>query len=215
MLCLIERINEWSTSSASNDRDGNRSSYGAGSTNHQFHASNCLDDERYRKDFERLYEVIESLLPNKAHHAFQVGKYTKGHFIDAHDDAAYLDIPSADAKNNSCSTVMGSRDIAMVYYLTKNWSPDNGGCFIDLVGGQVVVPQFNTCILFYVPRLHRVEPVLNNSVRYSIFGWFFERGRLYELGHSDKSEDGNKIKTQNSKKKKRKKTLKVDQNAKK
>ena len=175
----MKRIDDWSTSSASNDRNGNKSSYGAGSTEHQFSASACSND--YKKDFERLFEVIASLLPNKYHYAFQAGKYSNGHFIDAHDDAAYLDVDDVKSEKGSGKAILHSRDVAMVYYLTKNWSVDNGGCFIDLVGGQVVVPTFNTCILFYVPRLHRVEPVLRNVQRYSIFGWFFERGRLYEL----------------------------------
>ena len=205
----MARISDWSTSSASSDKDGNKSSYGAGSTDHQFSASACLDDSRYKKDFKRMYEVIASLLPMKPHHAFQAGRYTRGHFIDAHDDAAYLDFPDNKGGNGGGKMLLHSRDIAMVYYLTKNWTVDDGGCFIDLVGGQALIPEFNTCMLFTVPRLHRVEPVLSTSVRYSIFGWFFEKGRLYDL-----NTDANKKKTDagtggGSNKKKRKKNRKA------
>lgn len=166
------------------------SSYGAGSIEHQFHASSGLQDHPYKRDFERFYEIIASLLPNKAHYAFQAGKYTQGHFIDAHDDAAYLDVPfvDADSHGEDTTTLLCSRDTAMVYYLTKNWSSDNGGSFIDLVGGEVIMPEFNTCILFHVPRLHRVEPVLKMCERFSVFGWFYERGRLYELNHAEESQ---------------------------
>jgi hypothetical protein len=192
----MKRINDWSTSNASNDKEGNKSSYGAGTTEHQFSASACLNNS-YRKDFDRLYEVIASLLPSKAHHAFQAGRYTEGHFIDAHDDAAYIDVDMRGKNGNSLTSninpesnkkVLCSRDIAMVYYLTKNWTSDNGGCFIDLVGGKAITPEWNSVVLFHVPRLHRVEPVLTDSIRYSIFGWFFEKGRLYDLSGKDKSE---------------------------
>ena len=207
----MKRIDTWTTSSALNDKQGNKSSYGAGSTDHQFQASSCLNDldEANRKDFSRLYRIIASLLPTKVHHAFQVGKYSEGHFIDAHDDAAYLDIIDITDKVSRHTSILVSRDIAMVFYLTKDWSADNGGCFIDLVGGEIVTPQFNTCILFHVPRLHRVEPVLNSCVRYSIFGWFFEKGRLYELetgGEKKTSQNGEKS---NSKKRKKKKIQKI------
>lgn len=207
----MKRIDTWTTSSALNDKQGNKSSYGAGSTDHQFQASNCLNerDEAITKDFRRLFRIIASLLPTKVHRAFQVGKYSEGHFIDAHDDAAYLDIIDNTDKVFSNTSIMVSRDIAMVFYLTKDWSADNGGCFIDLVGGEIITPQFNTCILFHVPRLHRVEPVLNNCVRYSIFGWFFEKGQLYELetgGQKKTSQNGEK---NNSKKRKKKKMQRI------
>ena len=207
----MKRIDTWTTSSALNDKQGNKSSYGAGSTDHQFQASSCLNDrdEANRKDFSRLFRIISSLLPTKVHHAFQVGKYSEGHFIDAHDDAAYLDIVDITDKVFSNTSILVSRDIAMVFYLTKDWSADNGGCFIDLVGGEIITPQFNTCILFHVPRLHRVEPVLNSCVRYSIFGWFFEKGQLYELeteGGKKTSQNGEKS---TSKKRKKKKIQKI------
>ena len=40
----MKRIDTWTTSSALNDKQGNKSSYGAGSTDHQFQASSCLND---------------------------------------------------------------------------------------------------------------------------------------------------------------------------
>ena len=202
---MLKRVKDWSTSSASNDSKGNKSSYGAGSTDHQFSASACAGDAQHKKDFGRMYSVIASLLPRKEHYAFQAGRYTRGHYIDAHDDAAYSDVLEHSNPERKGEVVLYSRDIALVYYLTKNWSDDNGGSFIDLVGGQAIVPEFNTCILFHVPRLHRVEPVLNNLVRYSIFGWFLEKGRLYELetGTSQK-EDFNVIGSVGKKRKKKK-----------
>lgn len=203
----MKRVRDWSTSSALNDSKGYKSSYGAGSTDHQFSASACVGDAEYKRDFARMYSVIASLLPRKEHYAFQAGRYTQGHFIDAHDDAAYSDVLENKSSESRGETVLYSRDIAMVYYLTKNWSDDNGGSFIDLVGGQVIIPEFNACILFHVPRLHRVEPVLNNCVRYSIFGWFLERGRLYDLKNGTSIRDDSSF-TSGVAKKKRKKKLK-------
>lgn len=46
---------------------------------------------------------------------------------------------------------------------------------------QVYVPQFNSVIVFRVPRYHQVTPVLSSQPRYSVFGWFLQPGRLYDL----------------------------------
>ena len=46
---------------------------------------------------------------------------------------------------------------------------------------QVYVPQFNSIIAFKVPRYHQVTPVSSSQPRYSVFGWFLQPGRLYDL----------------------------------
>jgi hypothetical protein len=43
------------------------------------------------------------------------------------------------------------------------------------------VPLFNSAVLFTVPRFHEVTPVTAARPRYSIFGWFLQRGRSYDL----------------------------------
>jgi Rps23 Pro-64 3,4-dihydroxylase Tpa1-like proline 4-hydroxylase len=52
--------------------------------------------------------------------------------------------------------VLCSRDIAVIYYLTKKWSREDGGLLKDLAGGTDFVPQFNSLIAFRIPRMHQV-----------------------------------------------------------
>ena len=44
------------------------------------------------------------------------------------------------------------------------------------------VPSFNSMVVFAVPRMHAVAPVLVDSrPRFSLFGWWLAAGKLYEL----------------------------------
>jgi len=63
---------------------------------------------------------------------------------------------------------------AMAYYLTRNWKDDYGGKFVDLQTNVSHSPDFNTMVVFDVPRLHEVTAVCAPpaSARHSIFGWW-------------------------------------------
>lgn len=79
-----------------------------------------------------------------------------------------------------------------MYYCTKDWKDEHGketeanranfplgGAFVDVeANDKKFVPEFNSLVLFKVPRRHYVEPVTQSDFpRYSVFGWFldFER----------------------------------------
>ncbi len=48
--------------------------------------------------------------------------------------------------------------------------------------GNEYVPEFNSLVAFKVPRYHQVTAVASSErPRYSIFGWFLQPGKLYEL----------------------------------
>lgn len=70
------------------------------------------------------------------------------------------------------------RIAAHVLGLSKNWKQDWGGnfAFCDDEGepNLVVPPQFNTLVMFKVPRLHLVTQVESfaGDSRYSLFGWY-------------------------------------------
>ena len=81
--------------------------------------------------------------------------------------------------------VRHSREVAAVYYLNPGWAPELGGHFVDLQspGGAVRhAPAFNSLVAFRVPRWHAVEAVAPGpAARYSVFGWWLQRGVSYEL----------------------------------
>ena len=125
--------------------------------------------------------------------------YTAGCFIEPHDDVAYKDVAPADADCKERGVAPGRyvRDIALVYYLTKEWDARQGGAFVDLKacgpggsagagggagagagawGREEHVPRFNSLCAFAVPRWHEVQAVAAGSrPRLSVFGWFYRR----------------------------------------
>merc|ERR1712167_484097 len=106
------------------------------------------------------------------------------------------------------------RDIAVIYYLTKDWHYELGGNFVDLtMGGETHTPQFNSLVAFNVPRLHEVDLMKIDRHRITIFGWFYKlvntttkttkttRNNMID----DISNDNSNMKRKKRKKKKKKK----------
>jgi hypothetical protein len=126
-------------------------------------------------------------------HTFSAGKYVKGHHIATHDDRAYTNVlmecPPDDGDDDSdgggrsvTRVVECSRDIALIYYLTKDWKREYGGVLRDEETGTDYVPIFNSAVAFRVPRRHSVSAVVKAPrPRYTIFGWYVLPGRLYDL----------------------------------
>jgi len=127
-----------------------------------------------------ITRIFRGLLPDKRS-AFAAAKYSSSHFIAEHDDKNYQDI----------NGTQYSRSIAIVYYLTPDWKPEYGGILKDLESDTEHVPEFNTLVAFKVPRRHLVTEVTTQSLdRYSIFGWFLEKGMLYTIeGDDEENED--------------------------
>lgn len=70
---------------------------------------------------------------------------------------------------------------SLLYYLTTDWSVSDGGLFVDMESGTEYIPTFNMALIFRVPRVHRVTPVIVDKSRYSIFGWWLTEGTRYDL----------------------------------
>ena len=160
-----------------------------------------------------LCSCMQNLLPDRVG-IFQAAKYTRGCFIEPHDDVAFKDIVGEDGVKRRYE-----RDIAVIYYLTKDWHYELGGNFVDLsVGGDTHTPIFNSLVSFLVPRLHEVDMMKTDRNRITIFGWFYKLARARYDGNSakqsnnkrksdahDKEDDVNKrIKKKKKKHKKRK-----------
>ena len=131
-----------------------------------------------------IFRTISVLQPGRLN-TFSAGKYEKSNHIEPHDDRAYTDVFVNEGKRQV--KVQCSRDIAVIYYLTKDWVTSNGGVLIDIPTGHRYVPEYNSLIAFRIPRFHEVTAVTANRARYSVFGWFLTEGILYDLFKGDGS----------------------------
>lgn len=153
---------EWNETSAQRDYTNNN-------IEHRFLSSKTQHLDIILRMFSILLEDQLSV--------FSAGKYGKADHIAEHDDKAFTDVQLDTGKIVTCS-----RDIAVIYYLTKDWTEDKGGLLIDLEAGKTYVPVFNSIIMFRIPRMHKVTAVVTSTCpRYSIFGWFLQPGKIYEL----------------------------------
>jgi len=136
------------------------------------------------EELHALLRVFSILIPDQLH-VFSAAKYSARDHIAPHDDRAYVPIRLEDTQK----VITCSRDIAVIYYLTKDWKREMGGLLIDLPSGQEFVPEFNSLVAFRIPRYHEVTAVATlNRPRLSIFGWFLQPGKTYDLnlvGHGE------------------------------
>lgn len=190
LLRILEHLPETEWDSSSSEADAKMHKYqssNAGSTNHSFSAScglvvdssRCLeqftneaatDMDKFlcilSSGFKKNRSTVTTSAPN-TQFTFQCGRYTKGNFIEPHDDSAREEINGE----------VYERDLAIVLYLSKAWTFEMGGLFVDLAGNppRPIVPKFNSLVCFNVPRLHQVTPIEFDSVkRYSVFGWYLK-----------------------------------------
>jgi hypothetical protein len=125
--------------------------------------------------------MFEELVPS-----FSVSCYRQGDCIGPHDDKAHVYTKPAGGGR----VQLHSRKIAAVLHLSKGWKPSFGGAFVDLEGQREFFPKFNTLLLFRVPRMHFVGPVLSaRQRRYSVFGWWLAPGKLYDLDGAAEEEE--------------------------
>mmetsp|Transcript_32810 Transcript_32810/g.71568 ORF Transcript_32810/g.71568 Transcript_32810/m.71568 type:complete len:318 (-) Transcript_32810:142-1095(-) len=169
----------WHVQEAVND--AGRREDGAGSTQHRYTVGDgtidSSDPTTVRHDSEScsaseaiagVAAALQSLQPNKLA-VFQAGRYTRGCFIEPHDDVAYKEVVD---EATGC-TIRYERELAVILYFTKSWQESMGGCFVDLATGLEHVPVFNSLVAFRVPRLHEVSEMLTDRERFSVFGWFY------------------------------------------
>ena len=164
ILAMIEGIkeDEWVITEADRDPSSNNIS-------HRFWST------KKAEGLDEIVRALSVLLPEQFN-SFSAGKYERSHHIEPHDDRAYTDVMVEDG-----SVVKCSRDVALIYYLTQDWKTEYGGVLVDVPTGRRFTPEFNSVVLFQVPRYHEVTAVKVERPRYSIFGWFLKEGISYEL----------------------------------
>ncbi|CAE7206413.1 Col6a4 [Symbiodinium pilosum] len=117
-------------------------------------------------------------------------KYDAGGRITLHNDALRWVVKPAEASERFPAGSQVYRKVALIYYLTKDWSADFGGCLVDNMedGPKAIVPEFNSLVAFLVPREHWVSEMKEGSpLRYTLFGWLhdfepYPAGALKPLG---------------------------------
>lgn len=137
--------------------------------------THCFWSNKTASSLQPVYRALALLLPNSLN-TFSAARYNETHHIAPHDDRAYTEVLMDDGTVIQCS-----RDIAVIYYLTKDWDKEHGGALVDCQTGERYVPSFNSAVIFQVPRYHEVTEVTSERPRYSIFGWFLSPGKLYDL----------------------------------
>mmetsp|Transcript_8344 Transcript_8344/g.13518 ORF Transcript_8344/g.13518 Transcript_8344/m.13518 type:complete len:296 (+) Transcript_8344:190-1077(+) len=176
LLACMKRASttSWDTSSAQTDTG--KLTEGAGTTSHRYDVG--CGSSNQTEDGGRLSKIIEimgGILPKTAC-AFQAARYTKGHFIEPHNDVAM----------KSFNGNLQHREVAVIIYLSQNWKVANGGLFVDHSTGLEHVPKFNSLVAFRVPRMHEVSLMKTTRARFSLFGWF------YKLNNQNKRKRGHK-----------------------
>jgi len=123
-----------------------------------------------------IKKFVNSLAPNMFP-TLHGAKYLGGGLISKHDDAHNFRIAHHD-KNATARYPVGHemyRKVAVIIYFTENWTQEYGGCLVDLNAAgkpKLVVPEFNSAVMFLVPRDHEVTQMHPGSPgRYTAFGW--------------------------------------------
>ncbi|GIL72735.1 hypothetical protein Vretimale_4446 [Volvox reticuliferus] len=157
----------------------------------QNNISHSFSSVKHAKGLDAVVRLFSLVRPGSLN-SFSAAKYCKTDHIAPHDDRAY-----AQVKLDSGRIITASRTLAVIFYLTRDWREEYGGVLIDLEDptappgvGRKYVPLWNSVVAFRVPRYHAVTPMTTNRPRYSIFGWFLEPGRLYELYRGEDAESG-------------------------
>ncbi|KAL6779062.1 hypothetical protein ACKKBF_B18935 [Auxenochlorella protothecoides x Auxenochlorella symbiontica] len=172
-LACLEAIppSAWNATAAAEDA-------GANNIDHEFWSTKSAPGTA----LAQLLRAFPLLSPRHDFTAFSAARYDARHHIAPHDDRAYTPVLCDDGAIVQCS-----RDIAVVYYLTRDWRPEFGGAFVDIAGGgKEYCPAFNTAVAFTIPRWHAVTAVVGPRPRFSVFGWFLVPGIAYPLGDGER-----------------------------
>lgn len=151
-----------------------------GAAHHRFWSADVCDVPRLavlRGIFWRMLPTYrdEPTLP-----IFSCARYGTSDGICRHDDRAHVPFFRDDN--------VYSRTVAAIWYLTRDWTEADGGCLQDLEAAETLVPAYNSLVAFDVPHWHTVTAVQSQRYRYSVFGWWHQQGRRYELHDADGSE---------------------------
>lgn len=130
--------------------------------------------------------VIESLVDD-AVISLKAARYRESNHIEKHGDRGSTIAGLCTQTPLGHTIPVGTRlhrKIALIWYLTPDWKESYGGCLVDHgvdAKPRTIVPQFNSAVIFEVPRDHEVTRMAAGSPsRHTLFGWFSKP----ESGHN-------------------------------
>lgn len=172
VLAVLESLPEetWELSEHAKDE---------GAASHRFWSADVCDVPALAPLRGLFWSLLPKLRDEPTLPIFSCGRYGKSDFIGRHDDRAH--VPFNGSEN------MFSRTVAAIWYLTRDWAAHDGGCLLDLQEADSNkpearhVPIYNALRVFEVPHWHAVTAVTSERYRYSIFGWWHQKGKRYEL----------------------------------
>lgn len=146
--------------------------------NHRFWSADLTDVPCLGPLRSVFWQLLKTYKDEPTMPIFSIGRYGATDHIGRHDDRAH--VPFFNDGN------IFSRTVAGIWYLTRDWSESHGGCLRDLEkpsgsSDSEFVPLYNSLVAFEVPHMHEVTKVTSDRYRYSIFGWWHQKGKRYEL----------------------------------
>merc|ERR1712166_798203 len=167
------------------------------SIQHNFGMAELIeDDEGTLLELGRLlWLLVPDMLPN-----FTAAKYLKGDHITPHDDDVVESYSREDIRQvmtevggrppKTYSAAPWDRKIALILYFNKEWKGSWGGQLVDMQADKKILPLYNSLVLFQVPRMHCVMPVVGAHSRLSIFGWWLtQQAGGVEVACDEEEED--------------------------
>jgi len=155
-----------------------------------------VEDHQDLLDVSRaLWQLLPEAVPN-----FTAARYGPSDHIAPHDDLvkedyAWKEVAQLSSKYEASSSSSSrqtagaerfgltpwkgrrsfNRQVAAVYYLNRDWPTDCGGMLVDMQTGEAYPPEFNSLVIFTVPRMHMVTAIESVKLqRFSIFGWWLK-----------------------------------------
>lgn len=169
--------------------------------NHRFWSADVCDIPELACLRSVFWKMLPKFKDEPTMPIISCARYGSTDHINRHDDRAHVPFLRDDN--------IYSRTAAAIWYLTKDWTEEEGGHLVDLEPKpgtpSSFVPIYNSLVLFEVPHWHAVSAVKAERYRYSIFGWWHQQGKRYDLPGSESNNQATDSAAPRKKKVKRKK----------